>query len=169
MAQTTRKPRTARRTGPDAAARREQALRRLGTRTPRCQVCGEADPIVLTGTTPDILCATCRQQVQGRSGIEQHHVAGRHNDPLTVPVDANDHRRLSDAQRDWPPPTLRNPEQSPLRRAAAALRGFLDWVRLMVDRLLGWIPAFLEGLDDVLQATWGPRWWEHQLPSLGGS
>ncbi|HZO36736.1 MAG TPA: hypothetical protein VFB41_07665, partial [Solirubrobacteraceae bacterium] len=129
----------------------EQRLRQLGTRNPRCG-CGEADPAALCGTAPDISCYECLQREQGRSAVEDHHLKARANDPAdTVSVLGNDHRWLSEAQRLWPIDTLRNPDGSPLLRAAAALRGWLDVLRLILDRTVGWVPAFLEWLDAALR------------------
>ena len=147
-------------TAKDRDVRIEQAYRRLGTRNPKCGRCEETAPLMLTGQDPDILCYTCRKEQQGQPPVEQHHVAGRHNDAFTVPTDPNTHRVLSDAQRDWPERTLRNPDQSPLLQAAAAIRGFVDWLLVMVERCVKWIPPFLESLDARLTVEWGPHWWE---------
>lgn len=148
---------------PDGALRQEATYRRLGTRDPACRTCGETDWRALTGTDPDILCYICDKARRGQAPLEQHHVAGQHNSGVTVPVDANVHRILSDAQRDWPRTTLTNPTQSPLIQAAAALRGFMEWVRTLMDRVLGWIPPFLEQVDHWLTAQHGAEWWT-QLP-----
>lgn len=146
----------------ELAERREQRLRALGTRNPRCAVagCDEDDPFALTGVHPDIVCREHLADVQGRCWIEQHHPAGRHNDPDTVPIPSNDHGVLSEHQALWPRETLRNPDQSPLLRIAAAIRAWLDILRLIIDRTVGWIPAALEALDEVLRDRHGPRWWE---------
>jgi hypothetical protein len=141
-------------------AKREAAYQRLGIRTPHCTQCAEADPLALTGAEPDILCYECRALAAGRSPIEQNHPAGQHNDPNTTPIPGNDHRVFSAYQSSWPRDTLRNPEGSPLLRAAAALRGWLDTLRLILERTVGWVPAFLETLDGWLGQQLGPRWWD---------
>ncbi len=145
---------------PDRDARREAAYRRLGTRTPRCAECAETDPLVLTGTTPDILCYGHRRLAQGDSPDEDHHPAGDRNSPLRIRTPGNDHRFLSDAQRDWPERTLRNPDGSPLLKIAALVRGLVDYLRLLLERGLAWIPPALEWLDDLLRRAIGERWWE---------
>jgi hypothetical protein len=139
--------------------RREKQLRRLRARTPECTKCGESDPSALTGVAPEIICYECQAKASNRSPIERHHPAGRNNDPFTVPIPGNDHRILSDLQNDWPPETLRNPTGSPLRKAAATMRGFLDTLRLLIERLFGWIPDFLETLDAKLTEYFGASWW----------
>ncbi|MBN2113690.1 MAG: hypothetical protein JW785_06135 [Acidimicrobiia bacterium] len=146
----------------EAARRFEEQARRLGTRTPRCRKpgCRERNPFALTGAEPDILCYEHRAELAGRSWVEAHHVAGRHNDPTVVMVPANEHRLLNDRQRDWPQATLRNPGGSPLLRGAATLRGWLDVLWLILTRLVAWIPAALEELDRLLTETVGSRWWE---------
>jgi hypothetical protein len=138
----------------------EQAYRRLGTRTPQCQCCAETDPLVLTGIYPDILCYEHARIEKGTSPIEHHHPSGRQNDPFTIPIPGNDHRWLNDRQREWPLETLRNPRGDPLLKAAAALRSFLDVLRLLIERVLGWVPPFLEQMSAYLREKLGDRWWD---------
>lgn len=140
-------------------ARLELRQRQLGTREPRCHLCGEEDPFALTGRHPEIVCYECMDGGANRSWVEAHHSAGRHNDDATVSVPGNDHRVLSDRQLDWPRETLRNPDGSPLLKAAAALRGWLDVLRLTLERTFVWIPPFLEWLDARLRESIGERWW----------
>ncbi len=144
---------------PDRDARREADYRRLGTRTPKCAQCSEADPAALTGTHPDILCHEHRLASQGKPTTELDHMPGQHHGDFRVEVAANDHGVLSDLQCDWPERTLRNPDESPLRRIAAVLRKWLDVLRLLIERTVGRIPASLEWLDDLLRAALGERWW----------
>jgi hypothetical protein len=143
--------------------RQEKQFRRLGTRTPQCKLCRESNPAALIGRTQDIICYECEAKKSGKSEIEQHHPAGQNNDSSTVPIPANDHRGLSDRQSDWPLNTLRNPEASPLLKAAAAMRGWLDILAELIERILGWIPEFLEALDDFLLEKLGSHWWEQML------
>lgn len=140
--------------------RKEAAYERLGTRRPRCEHCGEADPIALHGVHPDVTCYECSARREGKSGSERHHISGRHNNPATVAIPGNDHRVLSNAQRAWPDRTLRNPDGSPLLAAAAAIRGWLDVLWIIVQRTVGHVPALLELLDEQLRAEHGDRWWE---------
>jgi hypothetical protein len=118
--------------------------------------CGESHPFALTGCEPAV---ECYEHALGRWTEEQHWF-GQHNDPLTGPIPANDHRVLSEFQARWPQDTLRNRDGSPLLRAAAALRSWLDVMRLLVDRVVGRIPPFLEHLDGWLRERLGPRWWD---------
>jgi hypothetical protein len=140
----------------------EQRLAVLGTRTPRCPVddCTETDPFALTDTDPDIVCYEHQNNAAGRPVVEAQHVAGQHNSDVTVPMLGNDHR-VADSykQHDWPVATLRNPHGSPLLKAAATLRGWLDLLRVVIDRAMGWIPVFLEKLDAALTVLHGPQWW----------
>jgi hypothetical protein len=139
--------------------RREQQLRRLNTRNPDCDVCGESEPAALIKIEGRIICYECKAKALGKSTAEWHHYAGKNNDSFSVPVHGNDHRVLSDYQRDWPTETLRNPNASPLLKAAASLRGWLDILRLLIERILGWIPPFLESLDGHLSSVIGEQWW----------
>lgn len=146
----------------------DRRLRALGTRSPRCSVpgCPERDPFALTGAHPAILCREHSADQQGRSWTEEHHLAGHANNPEHAAVPANDHGTLSAYQQLWDRETLRNPDGSPLLRAAAALRGWLDLMRIMITRTVGWIPEFLERLDAALRAAIGPAWWERLGCSL---
>jgi hypothetical protein len=143
--------------------------RTLGT-AQKCASCEETDPRCLRRVGDVVLCSECENTQTGRARVERHHVAGQHNLPDTVPIPGNDHRVLSDAQVNWPKETLRNPDGSPVLKAAAALRGWLDVLRLIIDRTVGWIPEFLERLDAWLREHVGPRYWT--LPgfpeSMGG-
>ena len=139
---------------------RERRFRQLGTRSPRCRDCPETDPFALSGIHPDIVCHECLAIEQGRSPIEGHHVRGQANDPEDViDLPGNDHRAVSAAQSRWPTDTLRNPDGSPLLRAAAAIRGWLEVLALILDRTVGWIPGLLEWLDVALRTAIGPAWW----------
>lgn len=137
-------------------ARHARRRRALGPGV-RC-ACGEQDPRCLTDTGNGVQCYGCQARNAGRSDAEHHHIAGRHNLATTVPIPNNEHRILSDRQQDWPRGTLRNPDQSPLLQAAAAIRGWLDILILILERAVGWIPGFLEALDAWLCARIGPEW-----------
>ncbi|HEV2315356.1 MAG TPA: hypothetical protein VGR94_08635 [Candidatus Acidoferrales bacterium] len=80
---------------------------------------------------------------------------------MRIPIPVNDHRaRLSVDQYDWPKETLENPNRSPLRAAAARIRGFIDVVYYLIEKLLLGIPELLEELDDLLVKIRGPEWWK---------
>ena len=141
--------------------RREERYRQLGTRDPVCRWpdCGETNPFALIGYHPDISCYEHYLLRSGRKPYEAHHVAGQHNSDVKVDVPGNEHRILSEYQRFWPEDTLRNPEHSPLLVAAAAIRGWLDVLRVIMERSIGWIPGFLEWLHRILVDIHGADWW----------
>lgn len=148
----------------DEDARRERAYEGFGTRTPRCSApgCTETDWRCLTGSEPDkLLCYEHAAEAAGRSPVELQHPAGRANDPgFTTPFLGNLHRLMDEAKREWPERTVRNPEGSPMLKGAACVRAVNDWLRLIIERLLGWLPEFLEAADAALTEQYGPRWWE---------
>jgi hypothetical protein len=122
--------------------------------------CGESRPEALIGGTNPVQCEACKRTRRGAKPVDQHHFAGRSNDPFTIAVPINDHRAfLTPAQRCWPRLTLRNHLGSPLLAAAARIRGFVDVVHYLIENKLLWIAEMLESLDVLLAKKLGPRWW----------
>ena len=105
------------------------------------------------------MCAECLARERGRNWTEARHIAGRRNLDHIVVVPLNTHRVLSARQEGWVVHALRNPHQSPLLRAAAALCGVLDVVAELVHKSVGWIPELLERIDESLCATYGSDRW----------
>jgi hypothetical protein len=115
--------------------RRAQAARRAGQNT-RC-ACGETRLEALVIGSKPACCAECRRKKKGQTVMDNHHVAGKANSSVTVSIPVNDHRAvLSVAQYDWPRTTLENPEGCPLLAAAGCIRGFIDILSYLIDRLL---------------------------------
>lgn len=130
------------------ASRRARRRLQLGEAN-RC-ACGQDDPVVLRRTRAGIECADCQARRRTGHDTERHHPAGRANSDLTVPISASTHARLTDAQHDWPPDTLRNPRQYPARRLAAILRSGIDTLRIVAEPLaveLEELTDWLESLD----------------------
>jgi hypothetical protein len=138
--------------------RRVVAARRVGVDI-RCS-CGEGRPeALITGSNPR-MCAACKRTVTGHKTMDQHHFAGKANNPTTIPIPVNDHRaRLNVAQAEWPKSTLANLHGSPLLAAAAGLRGFIDTVLYLIEKGLFWIADMLEMLDEFQVKKLGPQWW----------
>ncbi|MGB2795369.1 MAG: hypothetical protein WBC32_18035 [Candidatus Acidiferrales bacterium] len=120
--------------------------------------CGESRPeALLSGSNPAI-CAACDRKRRGKATLDRHHIAGKSNSAVTIPIPVNDHRaRLSADQHDWPKQTLENPNGSPLLAAAASLRGYSDTTIYLLETLLH--PEMLEALDALLIQKLGPEWW----------
>jgi hypothetical protein len=126
----------------------------------KCATCGETRPEALIAGSKPTVCAACQRKKRGRSALDAHHVAGQSNSAVTIAVPVNDHRAiLSPAQYDWPKETLENPDASPLLAAAAHIRGFIDTIYYLIDKLLAWIPEFLEALHASLTKRLGLKWW----------
>ena len=96
----------------DEEDRKQQRLRRLGTRTPCCLGCGETHPAVL----------------------EQHHIAGRKYSDDTATACLNCHRKLSDKQRDHVPPGS-SERTGPLAGIGHYLLGLADFLAMIVETL----------------------------------
>jgi len=137
-------------------ARKTTAARRIGEG--QACACGESRPQALEKI---VMCTACIRISRGMNTADKHHVAGKANSPVTIPIFVNDHRAdLSEAQHDWPQETLENPDGSPLRAASACIRGFIDTNLYLIEKLLRWIADMLDILDTFLVTTLGPKWWE---------
>jgi len=138
--------------------RKAVAARNVGAGA-RCS-CGEdRPPALIAGSNPTI-CAECQRAWNKRAPMDDHHFAGRANNPATISVPVNDHRAvLSAAQMEWPKSTLSNPERSPLLAGAACVRGFIDTILYLIEKGLLWLAEMLEQLDEVLLNKLGPEWW----------
>lgn len=133
------------------------AQRVIGAR--KC-ACGETRPDALIAESEPTTCAECKRKSEGRSTFDDHHPAGKANDPTTIPVPVNDHRAdLSVAQRDWPKETLENRDGSPLLADAARIRGFVDTHNYLIERLLLTRAERLERLNAYLVKKLGQKWW----------
>ncbi len=59
-------------------------------------------------------CLPCYAVKKGRKPTESHHIAAEANSPITVEVPITDHRKLSDAQYEWPPETGAKSRRKPV-------------------------------------------------------
>lgn len=96
----------------DEEDRKQQQLRRLGSKNPICVTCGESDPRVL----------------------ELHHIAGRKNHENVAIVCANCHRKFSDKQRDHHSTGSRSATGVP-ETIAHYLQGLADLLVMIADAL----------------------------------
>lgn len=136
-------------------ARKQAARRRVGAGA-KCD-CGENRPEALI---KKIICAECDRKAKGKTQFDNHHVGGENNSSVTISVPANDHRaELSTAQYEWPKRTVENRHRSLLLAAAGCIRGFIDLIHYVIKKLIGWIPPFLEHLDECLVKLFGSQWW----------
>jgi hypothetical protein len=92
-------------------ARRQRAIERLGCSNPACVICGENDPLVL----------------------EKHHLEGQAFGNTLVIVCRNDHRRLSDRQKDHPGKIGEPPDK--LETIGNFLLGLADLFELLIKKL----------------------------------
>jgi len=146
---------------PRAAAIRRKAIaaRRAGEKV--C-ACGENRPEALIKYRDPAICMECDREQRGVSTVDIHHVAGKANSPVTMPVLANDHQAvLNVAQYEWPQKTLENPDGSPLLALAARARGYMDTDDYLKKKLLSPNPELLELLDAFLTEKFGPQWWRN--------
>lgn len=142
-----------------AQKRKVRAIERIGVGKV-CTTCGEARPEALIPNSEPMICARCQRIQQGRSTTDGHHVAGRANDEMTIPVDVNDHRAvLSVAQHDWEKDLLQNPHGCPLIAGAARIRGWTETI-VYVLSLAEWVVQMLIALSAFLKKQLGPKWWD---------
>lgn len=106
-------------------ARNQSARERLGSKNPRCVICGEADPRTL----------------------EKHHIAGRAFDSQSVVFACrNCHRKVSDLQRDH---AKRITEISdPIEVIAHFLMGLADFLEFIIEKLREFANQLIIRADD---------------------
>lgn len=92
--------------------------------------------------------------------MESHHIAGEANSPIRVEVPITDHRKLSDAQYEWPPGVGSNTDGSPLLAAAGFLSGAADFIEILIVNGIRQIAEFLRRLDAWLRGHAGTQWWK---------
>lgn len=139
--------------------RKAIATRRVGAGA-QCK-CGETRPRALISSSNPITCSACDRNAKKMSSMDGHHIAGHNNSPITMSIPVNDHQaHFNTAQDDWPNETVENPDRSPLRSAAAHLRGFVDTVLYLIEKFVLWVADLLEHLDTFLEQKLGPKWWK---------
>lgn len=143
----------------NADRRKMKGARRVGLDA-RCELCGECRAEALIPQSTPLICAECQRKKKGKTSMDQHHIAGKANSPITTSIPTGDHRAsLSTAQHDWPQQTLENADGCPLRKGAAHIRGFVDTVLYYAEKFLLWVAEMLEDASDYLKVKCGPGWW----------
>lgn len=145
----------------DREIRRQRRYEQIGTSTPRCPDCGEADWRCFTATLMP-RCANCaikatksdkpaskqrrlkelrtnnpRCALCGESDwrcIQEHHVGRRKHDAMTVLLCANDHLKMTDDQKDHP--SSSEDADECLVQISNFLRGFADMLPSSSNRLI---------------------------------
>jgi hypothetical protein len=137
-------------------ARKAKAQRQVGQGA-FCVDCGDAEKLVKRSRPKR--CVTCYAAQRGDKKTEGHHIGGKANSPLTVEVPIADHQLLSEAQYEWAPGTLQNPDGSPLIALAGSLRGVADFIGELITAFLHRLASYAEDIDTWLREQYG-RWWE---------
>jgi hypothetical protein len=144
---------------PEAACIRKATAKRREGANAQC-ACGEKRPEALLPKGKQKICYECMRRKEGKTAMDSHHVFAKANSPITIPTPANDHRaELSAAQYDWPKKTLENSDGSPLLAAAGVVRGFIDYIRYLIEKGLAWVAQMLEAADAFLAERLGSEWW----------
>jgi hypothetical protein len=112
--------------------RRQHALERLGTNTPRCAECSETD-------------WRC---------LEAHHIAGQEFDGATVILCRNCHRKLSGDQKDHPPSASSPPGQ--IDRIGHFLLGLGDLLKRLAEKCLEYGHMLIEYAKTLLELSEAP-------------
>lgn len=101
--------------------RKQRKINELGTREPKCQLCGQEDISML---------ATDKVKVP-KSILERHHIAGVHEGEEII-VCLNCHARLTDRQLDWPEGTL-NKDRTPEMKAVSFIYSLADLFEYLAE------------------------------------
>jgi hypothetical protein len=80
------------------AAIRDAARKRRIPPDACCADCGFSDARALEALGKHWQCYNCANAARGRPLMEAHHVFGKDTDTMTIPVDGNQHRILSDLE-----------------------------------------------------------------------
>jgi hypothetical protein len=142
-----------------AGVRKAKAQRRVGQGA-ACTQCGESRPEALVARSRPKLCVQCYAVRRCKKRTETNHIAGKANSPITVEVPTNDHRMLSDAQYEWPPNVLQNPDGRPVLKAAGFIAGAADFIQDLIVRGMRSVVDFLQKLDAWLCEKVGRFWWK---------
>ena len=67
-----------------AHGRKVRAARRVALNS-QC-ACGERRPEALIVGSNPIMCAACKRIKEGKTTLDNHHIAGKANSPITIPV-----------------------------------------------------------------------------------
>lgn len=141
-----------------AGVRHAKRERRVGAGA-ACADCGDNRAEMLVRSSRPRRCLKCYAIKRGKKPSERHHIAGEANSPIQVEVPIRGHRKLSDAQYEWPPGTERNPDGSPLIALAASLRGVADFVGELVVAFMHYLAETAEKIDAWLREKHG-LWWK---------
>jgi hypothetical protein len=153
------------------ALRREirivRAINRVG-HDAQCSQCDECRPEPLIVRPHETVCDRCDLIRRGLPPVEDHHPAGRANDPFTVSLDANDHKVVTAMQEDWPIGVRSNVTQDPLVKLAAIILGLIDTSPYVSrELLLPFIRNYMKGTPEMLlslnrriRMQHGDEWWK---------
>jgi hypothetical protein len=141
-----------------AGVRKAKTKRRVGAGA-FCVDCGESHADMLVQHSRPKRCVTCHPLKVRRKKSDGHHLGAKANSPLTVEIPVKDHRTVTDAQLDWPPQTLQNPDGSPVLAIAGCLRGIADFIADIITAFIRRLATATEEIDAVLREKYG-LWWK---------
>jgi hypothetical protein len=125
----------------------EKEIARLTKAEKRLQLLGDDDP----------RCGLCGYNKNSRN-VEKHHVAGRKNSKLTVPLCRNCHGDVSDRQEEQAPDFRSNESNDPLVRQAAMLQGVALLLIVLAVALMAWSEWNYRASADLATA-YGAEWY----------
>ena len=125
------------------AIRKTRRLEHLGDGPRVCFICGYEDPIALVA----MRAADCQKSSSLRTLLEDHHVAGRRNDPkLTIPLCRNCHAELTEDLRCEDVSMKAIPNRR--RPSAWRLLGLASLFERIAEALRRWASEEMESEDD---------------------
>jgi hypothetical protein len=141
-----------------AGVRQAKRDRNVGAGAACVDCCDDRAEMLVRRSRPK-RCLKCYAVKKGKKPTESHHIAGEANSPIQVEIPITDHRKLSDAQYEWPPKTAQNPDGSPLLALSASLRGVADFIGELVTALIVYLAETAEKIDAWLCEKHG-LWWK---------
>ena len=140
----------------NAAVRAARRTHRIPA-TAYCAECGETDARLLHQRGKAWCCYACDRQALGLGPTEAHHILGKELSPVTIDIEANLHRLLSEEQLNIPEILRGKSPHNPLAwiiRVLCAIRDFGKVIVGFLDGCVQWLVRLLTALEQRFGEAW---------------
>lgn len=140
----------------NAAVRATKRARRIPPHA-RCADCHIANAVVLQRSGRQWRCYQCANARRGVSIDEAHHILGKDCSPVTVDINVNLHRILSDEQLAIPEEIKQKDPHNPIAwiiRLLCSIRGLCRALLDMLTAAIEWLRRLLAALEKEFGEQW---------------